>query len=152
MRALLRLLAVTTLVLGVAQVGAARAAADHGTPDEAKAMAEKAAALVQTEGLDKAITSFAAADGGFRDRDLYVFVWTTEGKCLFNAGSPSLIGKILIDLKDGEGIPIVRNIIAVQDHGWIFYNWPNPLTHKVDPKTAYIVKVGDMRVGVGAYK
>lgn len=152
MRTFSRLLAVATIIFSVAMVGLTWAGNERGTPDEAKAMAEKASVLVQTEGIEKASVTFSAAEGGFRDRDLYVFVWTTEGKCLFNAGSPSLVGKILIDLKDGDGTPIVRQIIATQDRGWINYNWPNPLTHKVDPKTAYIVAVGDMRVGVGAYK
>ena len=90
MRAVLRLLAVFTLVLGIGPAGTAWAGADQGTPDEAKAMAEKAAALVQQEGFDKATAAFAAASGPFRDRDLYVYIWNTEGKCLFNAGTPSL--------------------------------------------------------------
>lgn len=152
MRALSRRLAVTTLFFSIAAMGIAGAAADRGTPAEAQAMAEKAALLMQSEGFDKATESFNAADGGYRDRDLYVFIWTFEGKCLFNAGSPSLVGKVLIDMKDIEGTPMIRNIIATKDRGWITYLWPNPTTHKVDTKVAYIIAIGDMRVGVGAYK
>lgn len=55
-------------------------------------------------------------------------------------------------MKDVDGTPIIRNLIAIQDHGWISYNWPNTITHKVEPKVTYIVAVGDMRLGVGAYK
>jgi cytochrome c len=152
MRAVLRLLAVLTLIFGIAPWGTARAAADQGTPDEAKAMAIKAAAVMQAEGFDKATAAFAVADGPFRDRDLYVYIWNTEGKCLFNAGTPALVGKTLIDMKDVDGTPIIRNLIAIQDQGWISYNWPNPNTHKVQPKVTYIVAIGDMRLGVGAYK
>ncbi len=43
-----------------------------GTPDEAKALSEKAAALVNQEG-EGAFVVFAAGDGGFVTKDLYVF-------------------------------------------------------------------------------
>jgi cytochrome c len=79
MRTFLRLLAVTTIILVMAPIGATRAA-DRGTPEEAKVMAKKATALVQSEGFDKATAAFAAVGGPFRDRDLYVFIWNTEGK------------------------------------------------------------------------
>lgn len=152
MRPLSRRLAVTALILGSAATRGAWAGADRGTPEEAKAMAEKAAVVLQTEGFDRAITQFAAADGPFRDRDLYVYIWDIDGKCLFNAGTPALVGKVLIDMKDVDGTPIIRNLIAIKDRGWISYNWPNPTTHKVEPKGTYIIAVGDMRLGVGAYK
>lgn len=152
MRAFLRLFAVVTLILGILPVNSTWAGADQGTPDEAKAMAEKAAVLLQEEGFEKATAAFAVADGPFRDRDLYVYIWNTDGKCLFNAGTPSLVGKTLIDMKDVDGTPIIRNLIAIKDRGWISYNWPNPNTHKIQPKGTYIIAVGDMRLGVGAYK
>jgi hypothetical protein len=56
------------LLLGV--VGAALAA-QYGTPDEAKALLEKAVVAVK-EDKAKALDMFNKAEGGFRDRDLYV--------------------------------------------------------------------------------
>lgn len=152
MRSFLRFVAIITLIATITPAGRAWAAAGEGTPDEAQVMAEKAAVLLKAEGFDKATTKFAVADGPFRDRDLYVYIWNTDGKCLFNPGTPALVGKTLIDLKDVDGTPIIRNLVAVQDHGWISYNWPNPTTHKVQPKVTYVVAVGDLRLGVGAYK
>ena len=46
-------------------------AADFGTAEEAKAMLEKAVAAVK-EDKAKALDMFNKAEGGFRDRDLYV--------------------------------------------------------------------------------
>ena len=46
-------------------------AAQFGTPEEAKAMLEKAVVAVK-EDKAKALDMFNKADGGFRDRDLYV--------------------------------------------------------------------------------
>lgn len=123
-----------------------------GTPEEAKAMAIKAAEVLRTEGAEKAAVIFGQKDGPFWDRDLYVYVWNTDGKCLINPGTPALVGKTLIDMKDVDGSPIIRNLIAVKDQGFIEYHWPHPITHKVLPKVTYVVAVGDLRLGVGAYK
>ena len=48
------------------------AAAQYGTAEEAKAMLDRAVAAVKQDKA-KALDMFNKADGGFRDRDLYVF-------------------------------------------------------------------------------
>jgi signal transduction histidine kinase len=36
--------------------------------------------------------------------------------------------------------------------GWVDYKWPNPLTHKIEDKSAYVAKLGENYfVGVGVY-
>jgi len=58
------------LVLSVfALVGPARAA-DFGTPEQAKAMLEKAVAELQKDKA-AALEMFTKGEGGFKDRDLY---------------------------------------------------------------------------------
>ena len=47
-------------------------AADFGTAEEAKAMLERAVAAVK-EDKAKALDMFNKGEGGFKDRDLYVF-------------------------------------------------------------------------------
>jgi len=47
-------------------------AADFGTAEEAKAMLERAVAAVK-EDKAKALDMFNNGEGGFKDRDLYVF-------------------------------------------------------------------------------
>jgi signal transduction histidine kinase len=139
-------------IMLTALFGGVALASDRGTPDEAKAMAVKAAALVQSEGIEKATGSFSQQDGPFHDRDLWVFVWNADGKCVFSGATPTLIGKTMIDMKDADGTPMVRNFIAIKDAGWTDFRWMDPISQTIQPKTAYIVAVGDMRVGVGAYK
>lgn len=46
--------------------------AEYGTAEEARAMLEKAVAAVKA-GKAKALDMFNKGEGGFRDRDLYVF-------------------------------------------------------------------------------
>lgn len=128
-------------------------AAENGTPEEAKEMAIRAAAFLKANGPAKAYAAFDSQDAGpFLDRDLYVFVYDNAGKALARGNNPALIGKDLIDLKDVEGKAFVRDFVAVKDAAWVDYKWQNPQTRKVEAKTSYIVRVGDVVVGVGAYK
>jgi cytochrome c len=143
-------LALSFLLL--AFVGSAFADADKGTPDEAKALAIKAADYLKANGPDKSYPAFEAKDNAtFHDRDLYVYIVTAEGKVLSHGTNLGLIGKVLIDLKDVDGKPFVHNIVAVKDAGWVSYKWQNPTTKAVEPKTAYVMHVGDAFVIVGAY-
>jgi cytochrome c len=122
-----------------------------GTPDEAKAMATRAGELLKSEGPDKAFPEFEKG-AAFHDRDLYVMVYDGTGKCVSHGANPALIGKTLIDLKDTDGKYLIKDLVAVQDTGWVDYKWPHPITKKIEPKTTYVVRVGEYRVGVGAYK
>jgi len=36
--------------------------------------------------------------------------------------------------------------------GWVGYKWPNPSTKKVEPKSSFVMRVGDVLVGVGICK
>lgn len=126
-------------------------AGEFGTPDEAKALAEKAAAFLKANGPEKSFPSFQAKDGGFQDRDLYVTVADSTGTMLVNGGMPSLVGKNLIDLKDVDGKPFEREVVAIKDAGWVEFKWLNPVTKVVALKKTYQIRVGDYIVGVGAY-
>ena len=126
-------------------------AAGQATPDEAKAMAIKAAAFLKAEGPDKAFPAFDAKDGPWHDRDLYVVVQDSNGVMLAHGTNPGLIGKSMLDLKDVDGKAFTREMIAIKDAGWVNFKWQNPLTKAVEPKTIYEVRVGDDLVGVGAY-
>ncbi len=127
-------------------------AAGQATPDEAKAMAIKAAEYLKAVGPDKALPEFDAKDGPWHDRDLYVTVLDSKGMMVAHGTNAGLIGKSVLDLKDVDGKAFNRDIIAVKDAGWIKFKWQNPLTKAVEPKTQYSVRVGDYLVGVGAYE
>jgi hypothetical protein len=70
MRTFSRLLAITTLILSLALAGITWAGAERGALEEAKAIAEKAAAVVKAEGIDKASALFTEPQGGFGDHHL----------------------------------------------------------------------------------
>jgi cytochrome c len=125
--------------------------AGQATPDEAKAMAIKAAEYLKSAGPEKALPEFSAKDGPWHDRDLYVTVQDSKGVMVAHGTNPGLIGKSMLDLKDVDGKPFNRDIQAVKDAGWIDFKWQNPVTKAVEPKTMYEVRVGEYVVGVGAY-
>lgn len=147
-RVMKKFLLVALLILGFA---ASAGAADRATPDEAKAMAIKAAEYLKANGPDKAFEAFKAADAGFRDRDLYVWVQDDKGTMVFHPINAALIGKSMLDLRDVDGKAFNRDVQAVTDAGWVDYKWQDPQTKAVEPKKSYIVRVGNYLVGVGAY-
>jgi signal transduction histidine kinase len=146
--------ALTTLTLALG-LGTAALAAEMGTPDEAKAMSEQAAAAVDSMGPDKAFAAFADAGGGFQSKDLYVFCMDLDGKMLSHAIKPELVGQNLLDFNK-YGDTLFQNMIAVakdQGEGWVDYNWPYPGTDEVKPKTSFVkMNSAGFFCGVGAYK
>ena len=127
-------------------------AAGQATPDDAKAMATKAAAYLKSAGPEKAFPEFDAKDNStWHDRDLYVTVEDDKGVMVAHGTNPGLIGKSMLNLKDVEGKPFNQEIQAIKDTGWVDFKWQNPLTKAVEAKAAYEVRVGDYIVGVGAY-
>jgi cytochrome c len=143
-----KLLLVALLIFGFA---ASAGAADHATPDEAKAMAIKAADYLKANGPEKAFSAFKAPDGGYRDRDLYVVVQDNKGTMVFHPLNQALVGKSMLDLKDVDGKPFNREVQAIKDAGWVEYKWLDPQTKTVAPKKSYVINIGDYIVMVGAY-
>lgn len=142
----------TALTLGASLLFAPSAwAAGQATPDEAKAMAIKAADYLKSAGPAKAFADFNANDGPWRDRDLYVYVLDSKGVMVAHGTNPGLRDKMVLDLPDIDGKLFFRDILAINDAGWVNYKWQNPLTKAVEPKTVYVVHVGDYFVDVGAY-
>ena len=125
-----------------------------GTPDEAKAMSQQAAALVNQNG-EAAFATFSAEDGGFLTKDLYVFCMDLEGSMLSHAKKPDLVGKNLKDFNK-YGDYLFQDMIAVasdKGEGWVDYKWPYPGSEEVKEKTSYIIKnEKGFFCGVGAYK
>ena len=130
-------------------------AGDMATPDEAKAMSEKAIAAVQEMGSEKAFAAFADPNGGFQEKDLYVFCVDLDGVVVSHAVKPDLVGKNLLEFNK-YGDFLFKDMVAVAKDsgmGWVDYKWPYPGTEEVREKTSYIIANGtEFFCGVGAYK
>ncbi|SMF83477.1 Single Cache domain 2-containing protein [Tistlia consotensis] len=126
-------------------------ASGKGTPNEAKAMAEKAAAHLQSAGAETAFADFTAGKPPFKDRDLYVVAIAQDGTDVAHGGNAALVGKNIMELRDPSGKPLVKEILAVKDAGWVEYSFQNPTTKAIEPKKSYVIHQGDYWVLVGAY-
>ncbi len=131
-----------------------------GTAAEAKALLTKAVAAVKAD-KSKALDSFNSADGGFLDRDLYVFctkVANGEFVAIGNPNSKRLLGLDIRTLKDPTGNAFGEAIFAAEQKPEgeiteVAYVFPKPGPDKTPvPKVSLVTKVGDLGCGVGYYK
>ena len=134
----------------------AQAADDHATKEQAKAMVEKAVALIKANGPEAAYSMFDdKTNKDFRDRDLYVVVYDLEGKCLAHGANAKLVGKDLSDVQDVDGVYYIKDRIKLatsQASFWQDYKFANPVTKKIEPKQTYCERLNNTAVCGGIYK
>jgi signal transduction histidine kinase len=131
------------------------AAGEHATREEAVAFVKKAIDYVKQNGKDKAMAEFSNPQGSFIDRELYIVAVDLNGVVLASGGNAKLIGKSLLDVKDGNGKMFVREEIDVakaKGKGWVDFEWVNPVTKKIEPRSAYLERVDDYFVLSGIFK
>ncbi len=136
--------------------GLAFAADDRGTKEEAKAMVDAAFEHIKKVGAEKAYKDFTTDKAAWTKKDLYVMVYDSKGVNLAHGANEKLVGKDLSAMKDGNGVPIVGGLIglAAKGGGWFDYDWPDPITKKLAPKSTFARKQpnGEGFVGVGVYR
>ena len=131
-----------------------------GTADEARAMLMKAVAAVRADEAE-ALEMFNKGEGGFRDRELYVFCVSTSDGTIVATGNPNLKQALGIDIREAQnstGKAFGAEIYAaiqkpegqITEVSYVFA-MPGPETMPV-PKVSFVTRVGDLGCGVGYYK
>ena len=137
------------LTLGSAQAGAP-------TASDAIAMVERGAAIVQSKGKEEMIRLINEKSPDFVQGELYIDIRDLyNGIVLAHPINPSIVGKDLTDVPDPSGKKYRREIIEVaqkKGKGWVDYMYKNPVSGKIEPKTTYVMKVGDVVLEAGIYK
>lgn len=136
-------------------LAAAAYADDRGTKPEAIAMVKKAVAAISASGADKTYAEITAKDAKYHDRDLYVVVYDSSGKCLAHGNNPKLVGKDLLEAQDADGVYYIKDrvgLMKTKSSFWQDYKFSDPLTKKIEPKSTYCEKLSDTAVCVGIYK
>ena len=131
------------------------ATAAEYTRDDAVKMVEKAAAFSRANGKDKLITEVNVRNGRFHQGELYVYVTDLAYTILAHPVNPRLIGQYIVDVPDVDGKPYRKEMVEMaktKGHGWVDYKYKNPVSGKVEPKTSYLSKTGDMIIICGIYK
>jgi cytochrome c len=126
------------------------------TEKDAISMAERGASLVKSKGKEEMIKRINAKDPDFVQGSLYVDMRDVKtGIVLAHPYNPSIVGKDLTDVPDANGKKYRREIIelaAAKGKGWVDYQYKNPTTGKIEPKTTYILLVDGVVLEAGLYK
>lgn len=131
------------------------AAGEHATKDEAVGMVKKAITAIKSEGAQKAYEAFTSKAEAFHDRDLYIVVYDSTGKCLAHGANTKQVGKELIDAQDADGVYYIKDrmdLMKTKATFWQDYKYTNPVTKKLEPKSTYCEKLNDTVVCAGIYK
>jgi hypothetical protein len=126
--------------------------ADYGTAEEARAMLDKVVAGVKSDKA-KALDMFNKGEGGFKDRDLYVFCANASDGVM--TAHPTHKGEQLADIKGKKGFPLGQEMMKKATEGKVSevtYWRPRPGSDKPLEKTSFYTKVEDQICGVGYYK
>ena len=144
---------IAVLLTGLALACTAWAA--EPTEKDAIAMAERGAEVVRTKGKDELAKRLMAKDPDFLQGSLYIDMRDVNtGIVLAHPVNPSIVGKDLVDVPDASGKKYRREIIqlaAAKGKGWVNYMYKNPVSGKIEPKTTYILREGDVVLEAGLY-
>lgn len=114
----------------------------QGCADEARALAERAAQLVDSAGPQEAVRQFHDPNGEFRDRDLYIVVADRDDYFRAFGSDPRKAGKRRSEALPGDDQAAIRDAswAAVErGGGWIEFSAPHPVTRQSVAKIGYIV-------------
>jgi hypothetical protein len=150
---MLRTIAIAAAFAALQVLSTAASAADSefATPEEAKALLEKAVVAMKQDET-KALAMFASGEGGYKSKDLYV--WCANASDGILTVHPTNKGDQLRDVKGKHGAPLGETIMDNAVEGTIketTYWWPRPGEEQPLEKTTYYTKVGDQICGTGYY-
>jgi len=150
-----RIKAIVVVVLSLCLIASFSFAQERGNAKEAKALLDKSVALIKADG-EKAYPKLQDKNGAFVIKDLYVYVFTADKAIVkVHPHAPGMIGKSWQTLTDANKVPFVQNIIdgaKKSSKGSVDYSWSDPKTKKVEKKSAYYEKVGNVIAVSGYYK
>lgn len=144
----------TAAALALAATGPAHAE-DKAVAADATAMVKKGVTYIKANGKDKGYAEISHKGGEFTDRDLYLTVYGLDGTVRAHGANQKMIGKNLIELKDVDGKPFVKErveLAAAKPSFWQDYKFTNPVSKRIEPKMMYCEKLDDSVVCGGIYK
>jgi hypothetical protein len=112
------------------------------------------AVVALKEDKRKALQMFDKGEGGFKDRDLYVFCANASDGAL-TAHPYRKKGEHLQDIVGKKGFPLGKEIMQNATEGKVkkvTYWWPRPGAEQPLEKHTFYVKATDQVCGVGYYK
>jgi chromosome segregation ATPase len=127
----------------------------QGTADEAMAFATRAHALVEQVGFEQASQKFHDKNGGFVDRDLYIFVFDRQGVYRVMGADKARVGTTLFEAPGVDAQQLLEDAWerCESGGGWVEYNIINLVNNTVRGKSSYVLPINDqLLIGCGAYR
>lgn len=123
--------------------------------DDAIALVKDAEKFIKANGKEKALQEMSKPDGKWVKGELYVFAYDLQAVMVAHPKNPKLVGKNLMEVPDVDGKLFRKEIVEqakAKGSGWVDYKYKNPETGKIEDKTTYLLKVGDIILCCGIYK
>lgn len=132
-------------------------AADGGANrDDALKMVKAGVAAIKARGAEAIYSEITSKNPMWIKQDLYLVVYSIEGKALAHGANPKQVGVDLIGLKDIDGKAFIKervDLAKANPNGfWQEYKFTNPETKKIEPKEMYCERLSDTVVCGGIYK
>lgn len=117
----------------------------QGSPDEAQALAERAAQLIQTQGIERALPTLHDPKGPFVDRDLCVFGINPQGILAFASQDPAQAGRPMAMLTTVDGRLLQEALWEAANTGqpWVEYESCDADTLQMSVKMAHVIGISD---------
>jgi signal transduction histidine kinase len=131
------------------------AAEGGATAEQATAMVKKGVAYIKANGADKGYAEITSKQSQFRFEDLYLVVYGLDGTVHAHGANEKMVGRNLIELKDVDGKPFVKERVELgktKTSFWQDYKFTNPESKKIEPKTMYCERLDQTVVCGGIYK
>ncbi|TWO69463.1 hypothetical protein FN976_19445 [Caenimonas sedimenti] len=106
-------------------------------------------------GLERACRDFMDPRGGFVQGEDYLFVVDMQCRRLAFPPDPSTVGQSDWNLQDADGNYLSRQNVEIArtaGSGWNDFRVPNPVSGRVEPKSAYVERVDEAVIGCGIYR
>ncbi len=142
------------IATSVITASSSRAAPQYASAAQAKAMLERAVTALKTNPA-AAIVKFNRADGGFRDRDLYVACFDAKTGTVQSHVDPKQLGVDIRTLKEPDGKLFGQALFDAAKEGAITtvdYEFPMPGSSVPAAKQSFVTRGGNEGCLVGYYK
>ncbi|MCY3944832.1 MAG: cache domain-containing protein [Anaerolineaceae bacterium] len=116
--------------------------ADIHSRQQLKAFVNCAAEHIGAVGWEQAARDFETA--AWRDRPVYLFAGTGEGKVILVAGVDVEPGADVLDRVDSDGAHVSHQHLRVLrdfGSGYVYYRFNNPVSGETEPKVTWITRV-----------
>jgi hypothetical protein len=123
--------------------------------DRAIDLVKKGIAHLEARGAERAFVDFEVKGGAFYQGDHYLWVADLDGIVRCHAASPKSRNTSFADLKDNNGKFFIREVLRIareRGRGWVDYQWYNPVSKVVEPKSTYFERADGLILFCGIYR